>query len=171
MAEKKITQDNKYTIAALVNNRAGVLARVSGLFARRGFNIDSLAVGPTTDDKISRITIIVNGDDYIAQQVTKQLAKLVDVRKVVRLSDNDLVLRELALIKVKAGAKERAEIVDIVKIMTAEIVDIAHGTLTIESDDRPDKIDLLLEILGKYQILEIARTGSVALEKGEGYLK
>jgi acetolactate synthase-1/3 small subunit len=161
----------KYTIAALVNNKAGVLARVSGLFARRGFNIDSLAVGPTVNPKISRITIIVNGDEYIAEQVTKQLNKLVDVRKVARLSDSELTLRELVLIKVKAAEKERAAIIDIARIMDCEIVDISHETLTVEFDGRPDKVELLIELLKKYNVLEIARTGSIALEKGGRRLK
>lgn len=156
----------KHTIAVLVENKAGVLSRISGLFARRGFNIDSLAVGPTDDPKISRITIIVDGDDYMAEQVTKQLNKLIDVLKVRSLTDNEITVRELVLIKVKVDEKRRGEIVDIAKIMGCEIVDISHTTLMIEFDDRPDRVNLLIDLLSKYNIMEIARTGAIALQKG-----
>ena len=156
----------KHTIAVLVENKAGVLSRISGLFARRGFNIDSLAVGPTDDPKISRITIIVEGDDYIAEQVTKQLNKQVDVLKVRKLNAEDIVRRELMLVKVKLSESQRGEIVDIAKIMDCEIVDISHTTLTLELNDRPDKIDLLINLLSKYHILEITRTGTIALQRG-----
>ncbi|MDR0851420.1 MAG: acetolactate synthase small subunit [Clostridiales Family XIII bacterium] len=156
----------KHTIAVLVENKAGVLARISGLFARRGFNIDSLAVGPTDDPRISRITIIVNGDDYIASQVTKQLDKLIDVLKVRDLSDNEITIRELVLIKVEVDEKKRGEIIDIAKIMNCDIVDISHMTLMVEFDDRPDRVELLIDLLSKYKILEIARTGTIALQKG-----
>ena len=156
----------KHTIAALVENKAGVLARISGLFARRGFNIDSLAVGPTENPNISRITIIVDGDDYIAKQVTKQLSKLVDIIKVLDLSDNEITVRELVLIKVGVNEKKRNEIIDIAKIMDCDIVDISHTSLMIEFDDRPDRVDLLINLLSKYEILEIARTGAIALQKG-----
>ena len=156
----------KHTIAALVKNKAGVLARISGLFARRGFNIDSLAVGVTDDEAISRITIVVAGDDYIADQVTKQLSKLHDVITVKVLDENNIVRRDLLLIKVKVNPAQRSEIVDIAKIMNAEIVDITHTTLTIEFDDRAEKVDLLVDLLSPYKILEIVRTGSIAIEKG-----
>jgi acetolactate synthase-1/3 small subunit len=161
----------KHTIAALVENKAGVLARISMLFARRGFNIDSLAVGPTDDETISRVTIIVNGNEYIAQQVTKQLAKLYHVLKVRNLSSNDITMRELCLIKVNVDEKKRSEIVDIAKIMGCDIVDISHTTLMIEFDDRPERVDLLVDLLLKYDILEIARTGSIALQKGHHHLR
>ncbi|MDR3294510.1 MAG: acetolactate synthase small subunit [Clostridiales Family XIII bacterium] len=156
----------KHTIAVLVENKAGVLSRISGLFARRGFNIDSLAVGPTDDPHISRVTIVVNGDDYTAEQVTKQLNKLIDILKVRKLDDADAVRRELLLVKVKLSESQRGEIVDIAKIMNCEIVDISHTTLMLEHNDRPEKIDLLIELLSKYQILEIARTGTIALQQG-----
>lgn len=156
----------KHTIAVLVENKAGVLSRISGLFARRGFNIDSLAVGPTDDPKISRITIVVAGDDYIAEQVTKQLNKLIDVLKVRKLAENDITRRELVLVKVEIDEGKRGEIVDIAKIMDCEIVDISHTTLMLEMSDRPEKVDLLIELLSKYKILEITRTGTVALQKG-----
>lgn len=156
----------KHTIAALVENKAGVLSRISGLFARRGFNIDSLAVGPTDDPKISRITIVVDGDDYMAEQVTKQLNKLIDVLKVRTLSDVEVTRRELVLIKVKVNEVKRGEIVDIAKIMGCDIVDISHTTLIIEFNDRPERVELLIDLLSKYTILEMARTGTIALQKG-----
>lgn len=156
----------KHNIAVLVENKAGVLSRISGLFARRGFNIDSLAVGPTDDPGISRITIVVEGDDYIAEQVTKQLNKLIDVLKVRNLEAHDVTRRELVLIKIKIDESKRGEIVDLAKIMGCEIVDISHTTLMLEFDDRPEKVDLLIDLLSKYKILEIARTGTIALQKG-----
>ena len=157
----------KHYISALVDNKAGVLARISGLFARRGFNINSLAVGETNDPKVSRVTIVVEGDDYIADQVTKQLSKLIDVRKVCLHDPESIIQRELVLIKVKIDADKRSEIYDLVKIMGCEIVDISHTTLTIEFDDRTPKVDLLIELLSKYEIIEIVRTGAIALQKGE----
>lgn len=157
----------KHYISILVDNKAGVLARISGLFARRGFNIDSLAVGETNDPAVSRVTIVVDGDDYIAGQVTKQLAKLIDVRTVKQLDPDFMVQRDLVLVKVKIDADQRGEIYDLAKIMGCEIVDLSHTTLMIEFDDRTPKVDLLIELLSKYEILEIVRTGTIALEKGE----
>ena len=157
----------KHYISALVDNKAGVLARISGLFARRGFNIDSLAVGETNDPKISRVTIVVEGDDYVADQVTKQLSKLIDVRKISLHDPESMIQREVVLIKVRIDADKRSEIYDLVKIMGCEIVDISHTTLMIEFDDRTPKVDLLIELLSKYDIIEIVRTGAVALQKGE----
>ncbi|MDR3072480.1 MAG: acetolactate synthase small subunit [Clostridiales Family XIII bacterium] len=156
----------QHTIAALVENKSGVLSRISGLFARRGFNIDSLAVGPTEDPSISRITIIVNGDNYIAEQVIKQLNKLIDVIKVSSLTEIETTRRELVLVKVKADEKKRSEIIDIAKIMDCNIVDVSHTTLMLEFVNRPERVDLLIDLLQKYQILEIARTGTIALQKG-----
>lgn len=156
----------KHTISVLVENKAGVLSRISGLFARRGFNIDSLAVGTTEDKNISRITLLVDGDDYIAEQVTKQLNKQIDVIKVRKLNQDEITRRELVLIKVKMSAAQRGEIIDIVKIMQGEIVDISHTTLTVEMSDKPEKIDLLIELLSHYNIVEVARTGTIALQKG-----
>ena len=157
----------KHYIAALVDNKAGVLARISGLFARRGFNINSLAVGETNDPAISRVTIVVDGDDNISDQVTKQLSKLIDVRTVKLLDPGNMVQRDLVLIKVKISPEQRSEIYDLAKIMDCEIVDISHTTLMIEFDDRTPKVDLLIDLLSKYEILEIVRTGTIALQKGE----
>ncbi|HHU18198.1 MAG: acetolactate synthase small subunit [Anaerovoracaceae bacterium] len=156
----------KHTISVLVENKAGVLSRISGLFARRGFNIDSLAVGPTEDKNISRITLLVEGDDYIAEQVTKQLNKQIDVIKVKKLNQQEITRRELVLVKVKMTAAQRGEIIDIVKIMQGQIVDLSHTTMTVEMCDRPDKIDILIELLSQYNIIEVARTGTIALQKG-----
>ncbi|MBR0597625.1 acetolactate synthase small subunit [Sinanaerobacter chloroacetimidivorans] len=156
----------KHTISVLVENKAGVLSRISGLFARRGFNIDSLAVGTTEDKQISRITLLVDGDDYIAEQVTKQLNKQIDVIKVRKLNQDEITRRELALVKVKMSVAQRGEIIDIVKIMEGKIVDISHTTLTVEMSDRPEKIDLLIELLSHYNLQEVARTGTIALQKG-----
>ena len=158
----------KHYISALVENKAGVLARISGLFARRGFNIDSLAVGETNDHAVSRVTIVVEGDDYIADQVTKQLSKLIDVRTVKQIAQDSMIQRELVLIKVKIDSEQRSEIYDLVKIMNCEIVDISHTTLMIEFDDRTPRVELLLDLLSKYEIIEIVRTGAIALEKGDG---
>ena len=156
----------KHTISVLVENKAGVLSRISGLFARRGFNIDSLAVGTTEDKNISRITLLVDGDDYIAEQVTKQLNKQIDVIKVRKLDQEEITKRELVLVKVKMSVAQRGEIIDIVKIMQGEIVDISHTTMTVELSDRPEKVDLLIELLSHYNIVEVARTGTIALQKG-----
>lgn len=158
----------KHYISALVENKAGVLARISGLFARRGFNIDSLAVGETNDHAVSRVTIVVDGDDYIADQVTKQLSKLIDVKTVKQLAPDFIVQRELVLVKLKINSEQRGEIYDLVKIMDCEIVDLSHTTLMIEFDDRTPKVELLIDLLSKYEIIEIVRTGAIALEKGDG---
>ncbi len=155
----------KYVISALVSNQAGVLSRISGLFARRGFNINSLAVGETEDAAVSRMTIIVDGDDYMVGQVEKQLNKQIDVIKVKRL-EGITTQRELLLVKITAQAPQRREIIDITQITGAKIVDLSTGTMTLEICDRPDKIEIFLSLLEPYQIKEIARTGVIALEKG-----
>jgi acetolactate synthase-1/3 small subunit len=157
----------KHFISVIVENKAGVLTRISGLFARRGFNIESLAVGETNDTALSRITIVVEGDDNIADQVTRQLSKLIEVRTVKKLNADHITQRELMLVKLRLDPDQRGEIYDLVKIMGCEIVDISHTTLMIEFDDRTPKVDLLVELLSKYEIIEIVRTGAIALQKGE----
>ncbi len=161
----------KHLLSVLVQNHAGVLSRVSGLFSRRGFNIDSLAVGVTEDPKISRITIVVDGDDYTVDQVTKQLNKLIDVLKIKRLEKSDSVSRELALIKVSATTETRAEIIQIVEIFRAKIVDVSKTTLTIEAAGSSDKVTALEDMLKQYGIVEIVRTGTIAIERGNKYIK
>jgi len=158
--------EQKHTISVLVENHAGVLSRVAGLFSRRGFNIDSLAVGETTNNEISRITIVVKGDDYTVDQVSKQLNKLVDVIKIKVLKQNEFVGRELLLIKVKATATQRAEIIQLVDIFRANIVDISKDTLTVEISADQDKIKALSGLLKPFGILEIVRTGTVAIQRG-----
>lgn len=161
----------KHTLSVLVENHAGVLSRVSGLFSRRGFNIDSLAVGVTENPDISRMTIVVDGDEYIVEQVSKQLNKLVDVIKIKQLDKADSVSRELALIKVDATAETRAEIIQIVEIFRAKIVDVSKNTLTIEISGATEKVAALEDMLKQFGIKEIVRTGSIAIERGNKYIK
>ena len=161
----------KHTLSVLVENQAGVLSRISGLFARRGFNIDSLAVGVTEDKHISRMTIVVNGDDYVVEQVEKQLNKLIDVIRVRSLEPGDIISRELMLIKVNATGSTRGEIIDIVKIMGARIVDISKSTLTIEISDTADRLELLIELMRPFSIKEVMRTGTIALQRGVGMIE
>jgi len=158
----------KHYISALVENRAGVLARVSGLFARRGFNIDSLAVGETDDPHISRITIVVDGDDYIADQATKQIAKLHVVKKAMQLDPANMSSRELLLIKLSAEGEAGTQIEQIANQAGCEILDDSENTLLLEFDASSSEVDALIEQLSEFEILEIAKTGAIALEKGEG---
>ena len=160
----------KSIFSVLVENKAGILARTAGLFARRGFNIESLAVGETADSRVSRMTIVVDGDQAIIGQVEKQLNKQIDVIKVRLLHTDDAVRREAALIKVKAGAEVRGQITDIAAIMKANIADLSTTTATLEIIDTPERVRQLLELLAPYGITEMARTGTVALLKGDGSL-
>ena len=156
----------KHTISVLVENHAGVLSRITGLFSRRGFNIDSLAVGVTEDKTVSRMTIVVEGDAYTVEQLEKQLNKVVDVIKVRTIPQQDLISRELMLIKCTATGRTRSEILDIAKIMDANIVDLTKTTMTLEICDLPDRLDLLEELLKSYNIQEVMGTGTIALQKG-----
>ena len=160
----------KYTISILVENHAGVLSRISGLFARRGFNIDSLAVGITNDPAVSRMTIVVDGNEYIVEQVEKQLNKLIDVIRLRRLEEGEKVSRELVLIKVECTPKTRSDIIDWVRVMDAKVSDLSKTTLTAELSAQSEKIELFCELLEPYHILEIARTGPIALDKGNATL-
>lgn len=161
----------KHTLSVLVENHPGVLSRVAGLFSRRGFNIDSLAVGVTENKDISRMTIIVDGDDYTVEQVSKQLNKLIDIIKIKQLEKGEAVSRELALIKVTATATTRAEIIQIVEIFRANIVDVSKNTLTIEISGGTDKVAALEDMLRGFGIKEIVRTGTIAIERGNKYIK
>ncbi len=156
----------KHTFSVLVENRAGVLSRIAGLFARRAFNIESLAVGITEDPAFSRVTIVAEGSDYTVEQVEKQLNKLIDVIKVRTINPAELISRELVLIKVNAGQSERSDIMNIAEIMDAKILDISRATMTLELADTSERIDLFTELLRPFAIREIARTGTVALQKG-----
>jgi acetolactate synthase I/III small subunit len=160
----------KHLLSVLVENHAGVLSRVAGLFSRRGFNIDSLAVGVTENPDISRMTIVVDGDDYVVEQVSKQLNKLIDVIKIKQLDKADSVSRELALIKVTATATTRAEIIQIVEIFRAKIVDVSKNTLTIEIAGATEKVAALEDMVKQFGIKEIVRTGTIAIERGNKYI-
>jgi acetolactate synthase-1/3 small subunit len=157
----------KHTLAVKVENQPGVLTRVTTLFRRRGYNIESLAVGETENPAISRITIVVRGDEKILEQVTKQLYKLVDVIKIVDITEDRSVQRELVLIKVKADNNVRADIVQIVDIFRARIVDIGKNSLIIEVTGDGGKIDAMVESLKPFGILEMVRTGVIAMVRGE----
>jgi acetolactate synthase-1/3 small subunit len=161
----------KHTLSVLVENRSGVLSRVAGLFSRRGFNIDSLAVGVTENPEVSRMTIVVNGDEYTVEQVSKQLNKLIDVIKIRALENSDSVSRELALIKVNATAATRSEIIQIVEIFRAKIIDVSKNTLTVEISGATDKVEALEDMLKQFGIKEIVRTGTIAIERGNKYIK
>lgn len=157
----------RYVISVLVDNEAGVLSRVAGLFSRRGYNIDSLSVGETSEPAISRMTIVARGDDAIIEQVTKQLLKLIDVRRVEVLPPDKSVYRELVLIKVKADDSTRAAINDIVEIFRAKIIDIAHLSMTIELTGDQPKLQAFIDLMVPYGIMEVVRTGLTALERGD----
>lgn len=157
----------KHTISVLVENHAGVLARVAGLFARRGFNIDSLAVGVTDDERVSRITIVADGSDYTLEQIEKQLNKLIDVIKVKTLAPESMVRRELVLIKVGCTAKQRPEIISICELFRGKISDISANSVTIEMSDNAQNINNFEELLRPYGIKEVVRTGTIAIQKGE----
>lgn len=161
----------KHTLSVLVENQAGVLSRVAGLFSRRGFNIDSLAVGITENPEISRMTIVVDGDEYIVEQVTKQLNKLIDVIKIKKLEPSESISRELTLIKVAANASTRTEIIQIVGIFRANIVDVSKSTLTVEVSGDADKSAALEDMLRQFGIKEIVRTGTIAIERGNKIIK
>jgi len=158
--------NQNHIISVLVENKAGVLAKISGLFSRRGFNIESLAVGPTEDEKISRITIVVNAETHSIEQVIKQLYKLINVIKIQELDPYNIVERELVLIKVSADNNTRAEILEIINIFRANIVDVAKKSLIIEITGNSSKIQGLEDLLKPYGILELIRTGKIACTRG-----
>lgn len=158
---------DKHVLSVLVRNSFGVLSRVSGLFSRRGFNIDSLTVGKTQDEKVSRMTISIVGDDDVLDQVIKQLNKLEDVMKIINVTNNDAIYRELVLVKVKASSEQRAAINEIVKIFRCKVVDIAKDSLTIELTGDESKVTALIDLVDDYGIKEIVRTGITALERGD----
>lgn len=160
----------KHTISILVENQAGVLARIAGLFARRAYNIDSLAVGVTEDTAISRVTLVVDGDEYILEQVLKQLNKLIDVIKVRTVGEQELLSRELVLIKVNCTPAQRAELISIAEITEAKISDISVSTMTLELSDYEAKIRTFEELLRPYGIKEIVRTGTIAIQRGSASL-
>jgi len=155
-----------HTLSVLVENKPGVLARVSGLFSRRGFNIESLAVGPTEHPEVSRITIIVSVEGTALEQVTKQLNKLINVLKIVELEDKQAVQRELLLVKVKADETVRRDVIQIVDLFKGKVADVGPEAMTIELSGRPDKLTGLLELLEPYGIREVVQSGAVAIGRG-----
>ena len=158
----------KQTISVLVENQAGVLNRITGLFSRRAFNIDSLAVGVTDDPTISRITIIVDSGNSVVEQVEKQLNKLIEVIKVRTIPEDRMIGRELVLLKVNATNKTRQDIMTICDIMGAKVADISPNSMTLELSDTPDRVDTFEAMLRPFSILEVVRTGVIALQKGGG---
>lgn len=153
-------------LSMLVDNTSGVLSRVSGLFSRRGYNIDSLTVGETADPRYSRMTVVVRGDELILDQITKQLAKLIDVVDIKTLQDGESVTCELILVKVRADAEHRQDIVSTAGIFRANIVDVGVDSLTIEMTGNQSKIEAFIGLLMGYEILELARTGITGLSRG-----
>ncbi|MFP3091024.1 acetolactate synthase small subunit [Treponema sp. TIM-1] len=160
----------QHVVSALVENRAGTLSRVSGLFSRRGFNIDSLTVGETEDRSISRMTIAVTGDDAVLEQIIKQLSKLVDVIAVRELDPSSCIRREIMLVKIGADEKSRPAVIEIAGIFRSRVIDVSPTTITIEATGDIEKLDGLLLLLSPYGVLELARTGLVALERGSKVL-
>ena len=158
---------NTHTLSVLVENKPGVLARIAGLFARRGYNIESLAVGPTERPEISRITLQVTvSTPEVLEQIVKQLNKLIEVLKILELTEADAVQRELVLIKVKADPATRSQIIEIVQLFRGKTVDVHRDSMTIEATGSPDKLRALLEMLAPYGIRELVQSGLVALGRG-----
>jgi acetolactate synthase-1/3 small subunit len=159
--------DALHTISVLVEDKPGVLTRVAGLFAARGFNIDSLAVGPTEAPGISRMTIVVNVETKTLEQVTKQLNKLINIIKILEHESGSAVERELMLVKVRASGDARARVMEIAEVFRVNVVDVTAATLTLEATGRPDKLQALLELLEDFGIVELSRTGRIALARGD----
>jgi acetolactate synthase-1/3 small subunit len=155
-----------HTLSVLVENKPGVLTRVTSLFARRGFNIDSLAVGPTEDETLSRITLVVSAADTPLEQITKQLHKLINVIKIQDLDPAESIDRELVLFKVNAPPEKRHEIIEIANVFRAKIIDVGRNSLTIEATGSSDKIQAMEDLFRAYGIKELARTGRIALSRG-----
>jgi len=157
---------SRHTLSVLVENKAGLLVRVAGLFARRGFNIDSLAVGPTEHEEISRMTIVVNCEDHPLEQVTKQLNRLINVLKIVELEPAAAVQRELMLVKVRADLETRSRVLETVALFRAKVVDVATDAVTIEATGNREKLDALIRVLQPFGIKELVQSGMVAVGRG-----
>jgi acetolactate synthase I/III small subunit len=157
---------SRHTLSVLVENKPGVLARIASLFSRRGFNIDSLAVGPTEDDDVSRMTIVVNVEDLPLEQVTKQLNKLVNVIKIVELDPATSVQRELLLVKVAADRQSRSHILETAQLFRAKVVDVSPDAVTIEATGNAEKLDALLRVLEPFGVRELVQSGMVAVGRG-----
>ena len=158
-------------LSILVDNTAGVLSRVAGLFSRRGYNIDSLTVGVTEDPKFSRMTVVVTGEEVILDQIKKQLSKLIDVREIIELPSDASVCRELILVKVIATLEQRAAVIAVADIFRAKVVDVSNNALMLELTGNQAKLAAFIELLDGFQITELARTGITGLPRGAGNLK
>lgn len=158
---------NLHTLSVLVEDKPGVLTRVAGLFAARGFNIDSLAVGPTEVEGLSRMTIVVEVDRKPLEQITKQLNRLINIIKILEHEPEETVERELMLVKVKAEGETRARVLEVCDVFRVRVSDVTHKTLTIEATGTPEKINALLSLLDDFGIVELARTGRIALARGD----
>ena len=156
----------KRSLSILVDNTPGTLSRIAGLFSRRGYNIDSITAGVTADDRFTRMTVVCSGDEQILEQITKQLAKLVDVRDIKVLEPDSSVLRELILVKVSARPDQRQGIISIADVFRAKVVDVANDSLTVEMTGTQSKLEAFIALMGDYQILELARTGITGLSRG-----
>ena len=159
--------DNRHVISVLVENKPGVLARISGMFSGRGFNIHSLAVAPTLDTKFSRMTIVTHGNEQIIEQIIKHLRKLINVVKVQDLTDHDFVDREMILVRMKATEDKREEVLRITDIFRGKVVDVTPDTITLEVTGSESKIDAILQLLAQVGILELIRAGTVAIARGK----
>ncbi len=157
---------DRHVLSVLVENKPGVLSRVSGMFARRGYNIHSLAVGPTETDAISRLTVVVGAEAVQLEQITKQLNKLVNVLKIQELEQGDTVERELLLLKVGADSATRSQVIELADVFRAKIVDVDHDSITIEAAGSPDKLEAMVELVSPYGIREMVRSGTIALGRG-----
>ena len=156
----------RHTLSVLVENKPGVLVRIAGLFSRRGFNIDSLAVGPTEHEEISRMTIVVNCAEHPLEQVTKQLNKLVNVLKIVELDPAASVRRELMLVKVRADSEARSHVIGTIELFRAKVVDVAPDAVTVEATGNRDKLDALVRVLEPFGIKELVQSGMVGIGRG-----
>ncbi len=158
--------NHRHTLSVLVENKPGVLTRIAGMFARRGYNIHSLAVGPTEDQQVSRLTLVVGTEAVQLEQIIKQLNKLVNVLKIVELDEGAAIEREMQLVKVNADPAIRSQIIEIAEVFRAKIVDVDHDSVTIEVAGNPSKLQAIVELLQPYGIRELVRSGTIALGRG-----
>jgi acetolactate synthase I/III small subunit len=158
--------NHRHTLSVLVENKPGVLTRIAGMFARRGYNIHSLAVGPTEDERVSRLTLVVGTEAVQLEQIIKQLNKLVNVLKIVELDEEAAIEREMQLVKVNADPAIRSQIIEIAEVFRAKIVDVDHDSITIEVAGNPSKLEAIVELLKPYGIRELVRSGTIALARG-----
>jgi len=158
--------NHRHTLSVLVENKPGVLTRIAGMFARRGYNIHSLAVGPTEDERVSRLTLVVGTEAVQLEQIIKQLNKLVNVLKIVELEEDQAIEREMQLVKVNADPVTRSQIIEIAEVFRAKIVDVDHDSITVEVAGNPSKLEAMQQLLAPYGIRELVRSGTIALARG-----